>query len=118
MRVCVPEGDAGGAKGGSEREGVGSARTWRERERECVCACMWVRMRLCKRERERECVCVCVCMWVRMWLRKRERERECVCVDADTGACDTRRGKTIRGAAPCELGMDKQKGMAIEVDGK
>jgi len=51
-------------------------------------------------------------------LRKRERERVCVCVDADAGACDTRRGEMIWGAAPRELGTDKLKGMAIEVDSK
>jgi len=63
-------------------------------------------------------VCVCACVRVRVRLHERERERECVCVDVDAGACDMRRGETIRGAAPRELGMDKQKGMAIEVDGK
>ena len=61
-------------------------------------------------ERERECVCVRACVRVRVRLRERERERESVCVDADAGACDTRRGETIRGAAPRELGTDKQKG--------
>ena len=97
MRVRVPEGDAGGAKGGSEREGVGSARAWRERERERVC--------------------VCVCVRVRVRLRERERERVCVWMDAVR--VHAIRYETIRGAAPRELGTDKQKrGVAIEVDGE
>ena len=47
-------------------------------------------------ERERVCVCMCVHA-VQVWLRAREM---------------------IWGAALHELGMDKQKGMAIEVDGE
>ena len=94
MCVRVPEGDAGGAKGGSEREGVGSTRAWREREHVCVCMCVRACGCSCARERERESVCVCGC------------------------GCGCMRDKTIWGVAPHELGTDKQKGMAIEVDGK
>jgi len=85
MRVRVPEGDAGGAKGGSERGGIGSARAWRERECVCMHACVRACGCSCVRERER------VCVWMRMRVRAIRYE-------------------TIRGAAPREPGTDKQKG--------
>jgi len=59
-------------------------------------------------ERERESVCVCACVRVRV--RLRERERECVCVWMDAVWVRAIRYEMIQGAAPCELGTDKQKG--------
>jgi len=79
MCVRVPEGDAGGAKGGSEREGVGSMQAWQERERESVC--------------------VYICAGVGAVVRTRERERVCVCVDVDAGACEIRQDDTGCGSA-------------------
>jgi len=90
MRVCVPKGDAGGAKGGSERGGDWLC-TSLVRERECVCVCVCGCGCGCARERERESVCVCVCVWI--WMQ--------VCAI---------RYETIWGVALRELGTDKQKG--------
>ena len=59
-------------------------------------------------ERERVCVCVRACVRVRV--RLRERERVCVCVWMDAVQVRAIRYETIRGAAPRELGTDKQKG--------
>jgi len=94
MRVCIPKGDAGGARGEVRERGL-APREPGERERERVCVCVCTCGCGCARGRER----VCVCVWMRM--------RVCAIRD-----------ETIRGAAPRELGTDKQKGMAIEVDGK
>ena len=84
---------------GEVREGELAPREPGERERVCVCVCVHACGCGCgcgcARGRERECVCV----WMRMW----------VCAIRD---------ETIWGVAPREPGTDKQKGMAIEVDGE
>ena len=65
---------------------------------------------------ESVCVCICVCACMRVQVQLCERERESVCVDGMQVRAIP--DETIQGVAPCELGTDKQKGMAIEVDGK